>query len=306
MRILRESAVEWAAVAIVSLAAGALVGWWGEGFLREASRAEPPEPLPPPAVEAASPTESPRAQRERERLRRRLYADWMETLAEMGMRVVPETTFEHLAMSPLDSDGRVSDDVRELFLLTGEEAERLDAVIADAEARLLEAEMEHLEYVFFSDEQAVFLVPAFEEGPGIEAALREGIMRELGEEDGRLFWDLLHKPVVGTRSATDRWKGFGRVDREIVFSVRDHEPGMDGGEDVAFWLHYEERVSPEDAARVFRDDGLQVGSISRMAPVRLGDPAAMDPVAGLAGPVRGRYEYLVPHLPDELRGYFAR
>ncbi len=300
---------ELVAVCAVSLAAGTLVGWWGEGLFRDGSRVNAP-PLQEAGVPAVTAEEAAAAasavQRERERLRRRLYAEWMETLGEMGMRVVPEATFEHLALFPLDASGRVNEEARKLFLLSDEETERLNDVVAEAEARLLQTEMDHLEILYFSDDEAVFVIPAFGEGLRIEESMRDGIVEVLGEVDGELFWRLMNPEGASGTAAPERWKGFGRVEREIVFAVRDENPfpEIEPEADVVFWLQYEERVAREDSFRYFQEEGRRLRDVNRITPVRFGESHEVEPAANLHGLSLGRYEYLVSYLPEELRVYF--
>ncbi len=282
-------------VVAAGMLTGMLLGWWGERTARGGGERansvvgearEPVDLIPEDDNDA-------------------LMRAWMESLAGMGRRVVPERTVVRLAIRPLNEAGQVSEACRELFLLTSEETERVNGLIAEIEERLLLAEMMHLEILDLRGHEAVFLIPVFDEGVEIENALRDGLLEILGEADGNLFWALLQ--AREQEGFPDRWRGFGQRDREIVFSLSEEDPREFSAdpvpEEVVGWLRYEERVS-DDPLWFPESAGVPRVEVQRVRPLRPEDEPAGDGESRFFDPRRERYGFLVPLLPDSLRAYF--
>ena len=291
----RQGIREFAVVVMAGLLVGSILGWWGERTIRTGSeRARPlqrePIEVPEEAVENEADAEI------------RL---WMEELAGMGRRVVPERTVTRLAVRPLEDSGRVSDSSRELFLLTDDEIDRVNRLLAEVEERLVLAEMMQVEVLELSDREAVFLIPVLEEGAEIEQTLRDGLLEILGETDGELFWSLLRrgKPDGGL----DRWRSFGGRAREIVFGFSDDDPREVQGDppdyEISGWLRYEERVA-EDFAWLPEAGGVSGLEVKRVGPLPAEARSAAETEDVFFNPHRERYGFLVPLLPDTLRDYF--
>ncbi len=286
---------EFFVVVAAGLLIGILLGWWGERTARGGiERADPVVGEVREPVDLVPEDDGDRLMRA-----------WMESLAGMGRRVVPERTVVRLAIRPLTEAGEVSHACRELFLLTSEETDRVNGLIAEMEERLLLAEMMHLEILDMSDHEAVFLIPVLDEGVEIEHTLRDGLLEILGEADGNLFWALLQ--AREREGFPDRWRGFGQREREIVFSLSDGDPREFSADpvpgEVVGWLRYAERVS-DDPLWFSDSTAVPRVEVKRVRPLLLENESDGEGESRFFDPRRERYGFLVPLLPDPLRPYF--
>ncbi len=308
----QESMRELLVAGIIALAVGIGVGWWGEGLFRKGIGAE--------ANEVAAVGKVPEVDANGiDAFHEDAFERWLNELDAMGMRVVPEDIFDHLAIYPLDHYGRVNEVARELFLFTDQEVERLNEVIEEVEATLMTAELERLEVLHRTDEEMVFLIPAFpEEGGRIREALLERLIAELGEADGKLFWELMNRTAEGSVGARrDWWRSFGQVDREVVFALHGtalsslseedgelrliEEPGDEPFHESEAWLHYAEIELSDHDPVFFDDDEREPSSMSLKMRVSGEDEEGREEDLNT---LIGRFRYLVPHLPDTLQVYF--
>lgn len=291
----RQRIREFAVVVMAGLLVGATLGWWGERTIRTGP--ERVRPLPRESVEAPVETVDNEGDTEVRR--------WMEELAGLGRRVVPERTVTRLAVQPLDDSGRVSDSTRELFLLTDDEVDRVNRLLAEVEERLVLAEIMQLELLEVSEREAVFLIPVLEEGAEIEEALRGGLLEILGEADGELLWTLLRREKPD--GSPNRWRSFGSRAREIVFGVSENDPrevpAAPPDDEISGWLRYEERVA-EGPAWLPDAGGVSEPEVKRVGPLRPGARPTADIDDVFFHPQRERYGFLVPLLPEALRQYF--
>ena len=269
---------------VFGLLVGVALGWWGARL-----SIGPSENREPRVMSQADEPDGEEPAWEEDRL----YERWLEYLAAAGRRVVPQEVLDLLHVPLLDATGRVTVEAEELFLLTEGEGERLNALIAEVDERLLLAEMEHLEILGMTDDEAIFLIAPFDEGARIEGFLRRGILDILGESDGELFWRMLG------RFGMDRWREFGAMEREILFSIRDESPA---GEETAapesrgFWLYYEERVPPDNEGLEDEPWRVEVSRSEFFEPDAESEP--------FFHPDEERYGRFVPFLPDTLRRRF--
>lgn len=271
----------------------AILGWTISGALRPSAAAEheaPSRPMPlsdavtrdedlistaedvPGEKEALDADETP--------LRDRLRGS--------GLLAVSEASLASLRVDAIGFDGNLSEEVIEFFSLDSGEAERLNQALANARESLSAMELDRMETIRATPEELVLLIPAFEEeGLKEEAALRNAFIRELGEQDGELLWNFTERR---DRPGGDYWHGFGRVSRELTFRLEPSEKSPAGA-----ILHFSSETSAEERRRWFESEGRQLGGfVKEMHRV---------PSPEWATRFLGRYEYLVPLLPEKVGSY---
>lgn len=214
-----------------------------------------------------------------------------DRLRGSGMRSVPESALANMRVNVLHFDGTLSADVIGFFSLTSEEVSRLNQALSDTRKLLNQLELDRLEVVRSTSDELVLHLPAYEEeGLAAEAALKASIDRELGDADGKLLWNFMEESA--DRPGADHWNGFGRIPREISFRLG---PGSQDPDRIV--LHFSNEPPKEERSKWLDSEGRKLRGRS-IELYRI-------PSTEWVTRAFGRYEYLLPLLPERLTSFLT-